>query len=90
MSARLAFLFLLSLLGVATPAIIGIDFGTTKSAVAVFKQGKPEIIANELGARVTPSWVAYTESGEILVGSAAQNQGILNAANTIFDIKRHA
>ena len=56
--------------------------------MAIFKQGKPEIIANELGARLTPSWVAFDPlTGEVLVGEGARAQGVLNAENTIYDIK---
>jgi heat shock protein 5 len=69
--------------------VIGIDLGTTYSAVAVFKHGRAEIIANGQGARTTPSWIAFDEKiGEQLVGEAAKNQAILNPVNTVFDIKR--
>lgn len=69
--------------------VIGIDLGTTYSAVAVFKHGRAEIIANGQGARTTPSWIAFDEkTGEQLVGEAAKNQAILNPVNTVFDIKR--
>ena len=86
--STIALLALVATTTMATSPVIGIDFGTTKSAVAVFKQGRPEIIANELGARLTPSWVAFTSTGETLVGEGAKSQGILNAENTIMDIKR--
>ena len=67
--------------------IIGIDLGTTYSCVAVSRDGQVEIIANDLGNRITPSWVAFTED-ERLVGESAKNQGALNPSNTVFDVKR--
>ncbi|KAH0573591.1 Heat shock protein 70 [Spironucleus salmonicida] len=69
-------------------AIIGIDLGTTYSCVAVSRGGQVDIIPNEIGNRITPSYVAFTEEGERLVGDAAKNQASLNPENTIFDIKR--
>jgi len=66
---------------------IGIDLGTTYSCVGVFKDGQVEIIANEQGNRITPSYVAWSE-GERLVGDSAKNQATINPENTVFDIKR--
>ncbi|KAK4174712.1 heat shock protein 70 family [Triangularia setosa] len=68
--------------------IIGIDLGTTYSCVGVMKDGKVDIIANDQGSRITPSYVAWTKEGERLVGEGAKNQFASNPRNTIFDIKR--
>jgi molecular chaperone DnaK len=68
--------------------LIGIDLGTTNSCVAVMENGKPKVIENSEGARTTPSIVAYTEDGEILVGAAAKRQAVTNPKNTLFAIKR--
>ena len=68
--------------------IIGIDLGTTNSVVAVMQAGQPTVIANQEGARTTPSVVAFTKSGERLVGQSAKRQAVTNPENTIFSIKR--
>jgi molecular chaperone DnaK len=68
--------------------IIGIDLGTTNSCVAVMEAGQPTVIANQEGSRTTPSVVAFTKSGERLVGQVAKRQAITNPENTIFSIKR--
>ena len=68
--------------------IIGIDLGTTNSCVAVLEGGEPKVIPNEEGARTTPSIVAFSKSGERLVGQVAKRQAITNPENTVFSIKR--
>jgi molecular chaperone DnaK len=68
--------------------VIGIDLGTTNSVVAVMEGGEPKVIINEEGSRLTPSVVAFTKDGEILVGQVAKRQAITNPENTIFSIKR--
>ncbi len=67
---------------------IGIDLGTTNSVVAVMEGGEPNVIINEEGSRLTPSVVAFTKDGEILVGQVAKRQAITNPENTIYSIKR--
>ena len=68
--------------------VIGIDLGTTNSCVAVMEGGEPVVIANAEGTRTTPSMVAFTESGERLVGQQAKRQAVTNPENTLFAIKR--
>ena len=68
--------------------VLGIDLGTTNSCMAVMEGGDPVVLENSEGARTTPSVVAFTKSGERLVGQAAKRQAITNAKNTIFSIKR--
>ncbi len=68
--------------------VIGIDLGTTNSCVAVMEGGEPVVIANSEGARTTPSMVAFTNSGERLVGQQAKRQAVTNPENTLFAIKR--
>jgi len=68
--------------------IIGIDLGTTNSAVAAMEGGEPKVIPNEEGGRTTPSVVAFSKTGEILVGQVAKRQAITNPENTIYSIKR--
>ena len=69
--------------------IIGIDLGTTNSCVAVMEGGKPVVITNTEGARTTPSIVAFTKTGERVVGEPAKRQAVTNAEKTISSIKRH-
>ncbi len=69
--------------------IIGIDLGTTNSCVAVFEGGEPVVITNPEGSRTTPSVVAFTKTGERIVGQAAKRQAITNPDKTIMSIKRH-
>ena len=69
--------------------IIGIDLGTTNSCVAVFEGGEPVVIPNPEGARTTPSVVAFSKTGERMVGQVAKRQAVTNADRTIASIKRH-
>jgi molecular chaperone DnaK len=68
--------------------VIGIDLGTTNSVVAVIEAGKPTVLDNSEGSRLTPSVVAITKGGERLVGQVAKRQAVTNPENTVFSIKR--
>src|SRR5436190_13157982 len=68
--------------------VLGIDLGTTNSCMAVMEGGDPVVLENSEGARTTPSVVAFTKSGERLVGQAAKRQSVTNPENTVFSIKR--
>jgi len=68
--------------------VIGIDLGTTNSCVAVMEGGEPVVIPNAEGSRTTPSVVAFTKTGERLVGQVAKRQAITNSENTVFSVKR--
>ena len=68
--------------------IIGIDLGTTNSVVAVMEGGEPTVIASAEGGRTIPSVVAFTKTGERLVGQLAKRQAVTNPANTVYSIKR--
>src|SRR3974390_1800834 len=68
--------------------VIGIDLGTTNSCVAIMEGGEPKVIPNVEGSRTTPSVVAFTDSGERLVGQIAKRQAITNPLNTVFAVKR--
>ena len=68
--------------------VIGIDLGTTNSVVAVMEGGKPEVITNSEGQRTTPSVVAYTKKGDLLVGQIAKRQAVINPENTFYSVKR--
>ena len=68
--------------------VIGIDLGTTNSCVAIMEGGEPVVIANSEGGRTTPSMVAFSDSGERLVGQQAKRQAVTNPENTLYSIKR--
>ncbi|MDY0049380.1 MAG: Hsp70 family protein, partial [Halothiobacillaceae bacterium] len=68
--------------------IIGIDLGTTNSCVAIMEGGTPKVIENSEGARTTPSVVAFTNDGEVVVGQPAKRQAVTNPQNTLFAVKR--
>ena len=68
--------------------IIGIDLGTTNSCVAIMEGGKARVIENSEGDRTTPSVVAYTKDGEVLVGASAKRQAVTNPKNTFYAVKR--
>ena len=69
--------------------VVGIDLGTTNSAVAVLEGGEPTVIANAEGSRTTPSVVAFSKQGEVLVGEVAKRQAVTNVDRTISSVKRH-
>src|SRR5688500_9829114 len=71
------------------PKAVGIDLGTTNSVVSVLEAGDPVVIPNAEGARTTPSVVAFSKSGEVLVGEVAKRQAITNPERTIRSVKRH-
>ncbi|MFR5100880.1 MAG: Hsp70 family protein [Bifidobacterium pseudocatenulatum] len=68
---------------------VGIDLGTTNSCIATLEGGQPTVIVNAEGARTTPSVVAFSKSGEILVGEVAKRQAVTNVDRTISSVKRH-
>ena len=68
---------------------VGIDLGTTNSVVSVLEGGEPTVIANAEGGRTTPSVVAFSKSGEVLVGEIAKRQAVNNIDRTIASVKRH-
>src|SRR5438445_9869177 len=70
------------------PKVIGIDLGTTNSCMSVMESGEPLVLENSEGRRVTPSVVAFSKTGERLVGDAAKRQAVTNSRNTIYSIKR--
>jgi molecular chaperone DnaK len=68
--------------------IIGIDLGTTNSCVAVMENGKPKVIENAEGDRTTPSIIAFSTDGDVLVGQPAKRQAVTNPTNTLYAVKR--
>ena len=68
--------------------VTGIDLGSTNSVVAIMEGGKPEVITNTEGERTTPSVVAYTKKGDLLVGQIAKRQAVINPENTFYSVKR--
>ena len=68
--------------------VVGIDLGTTNSAIAVIEGGNPTVIVNQEGSRLTPSVVGFSKNGERLVGQLARRQAVLNPENTVYSIKR--
>src|ERR1700690_3386914 len=74
--------------GIYMAKVIGIDLGTTNSCMAVMEGGEPTVLENSEGRRVTPSVVAFTKTGERLVGDAAKRQAVTNSKNTVYSIKR--
>jgi len=68
--------------------IIGIDLGTTNSCVAVMENGKPKVIENAEGDRTTPSIIAFSKDGDVLVGQPAKRQAVTNPTNTLYAVKR--
>ena len=68
--------------------VLGIDLGTTNSCMAVIEGGEPSVLDNSEGKRTTPSIVAFTKTGDRLVGEAAKRQAVTNSRNTIYSIKR--
>src|SRR4051812_14156701 len=71
------------------PRAVGIDLGTTNSVVSVLEGGEPKVIANAEGFRTTPSVVAFTKDGEVLVGETAKRQAVTNVDRTLTSVKRH-
>ena len=68
--------------------VVGVDLGTTNSVVAVIEGSQPVVITNAEGLRTTPSVVAYTKKGDLLVGQIAKRQAVINADNTFYSVKR--
>src|SRR5687767_12812867 len=68
--------------------MIGIDLGTTNSCVAIMEGGQPKVIENSEGERTTPSVVAYTDDGQVIVGRPAKRQAVMNPKNTLYGVKR--